>query len=358
MRPLRNCSKRNKTIFSHHKIDMIKIKPLRKAIRIAKKYYYLAAFKNIAEAQLDEIRHQNNSPFKKSPQKGLMRGIDYFSANDLVRILTLTMVQYRKVHGEFPNLVSPKGFNEKILWSKFFAEMKIPESGNKLLTSSFIPDELEGIVQCPQIRWRSALPKLPGSRELTPGSYYVKATHGSGFFQRVQYPLDEKAIAKLEKKCKKWLNSPYGIEKGEWWYNVFDKEIIIDDDVAGDSRSIAYDFFVFSGVVEHIVMHRKGDARKGEVDELTRLDADFRPLPASFQTNRPLVAHDDLPADAIQSMKHCASRIAGNAPFVRVDFVMGKDGRPYLIEMTFSPGNGLAKRPAELEALLGSKWTL
>jgi hypothetical protein len=334
------------------------MKIIRKAIRRIKKLYYISAFTKFAISQIEQIKIQNNSPYKKSPQKGYMRGIDYYPERELIRILTLLMVQYRKVHGEFPDLVSPTGFNEKILWSKFFAEVKIPESGNKLLTSTFIPEDLGGALQCPEIHWRSARPRLPRNHEIKPGTYYVKATHGSGMFQRVRYPMDEKAIARLERKCRKWLESPYGLEKGEWWYNVFDREIILDEDVAGDSRSIAYDFSVFRGKVEHITMHRKGDAKQGELDELTRFDADFQPLPPSQQSFRPPVSPQPIAEETKRQMKHFASRIGGDKPFVRVDFVLGRNGRIFLIELTFSPANGLAKRPAELERWLGSKWTL
>jgi hypothetical protein len=337
---------------------MVRFKPLRKLIRTTKTLYYIAAFKNVTTSQINAIRNRPDSPFRKPCRAGYMRGIDFYSEPDLIRILTLYMAKYRKVHGVLPDLTNPRGFNEKILWMKFFGDIKIPESGNKLLTSTFIPDDLQGLVNCPPILWRSAEPRLPRNHEIKPGACYIKATHGSGLFKRVRYPLDEKAVTALERKCAKWLRTPYGIEKGEWWYNVFDRELIIDEDMADDDRSIAWNFFVFRGKVEHIMLHRKGDAKKGELDELTHLDADFRPLPTSQQSFRPPVRDFGLPDDVKDRMKHCAARIGADAPFVRVDFVVGKDGGIYLIELTFSPANGLAQRPPELDSWLGEKWIL
>jgi hypothetical protein len=337
---------------------MIKIKPIRKLIRIIKKSYNIVRFKKIALCQIEDIKNLPQSPYSKQPNDGYQRGMDYYEESEFVRILTLTMVQFQKTQGRFPDLVAPKGFNEKILWTKFFGEIKTPESGNKLLTSRFIPEDIKKDIQCPEIHWRSTAPRLPGNHEIKPGEYYIKATHGSGMFKRVRYPMTERTLASLEKKCKKWLATPYGIEKGEWWYNVFDREIIIDEDVSGDARSIAFDFFVFHGNVEHITLHKKGDSKNGELDELTRLDSDFCALPDALQSFRPRVEIPDLSEDTKQRMKYYASRIGENAPFVRVDFVLGKDEKIYLIEVTFSPANGLAKRPVELDTWLGSKWIL
>ena len=327
-------------------------------IRVVKRLYHIVCFKKIAIRQIEDIKKLSHSPYGKQHRDGYQRGMDYYEDSEFIRILTLTIAQFQKTQGSFPDLVDPKGFNEKILWTKFFGEIKTPESGNKLLTSRFIPEDIKNEIQCPQIHWRTTAPRLPRSHEIKPGDYYIKATHGSGMFKRVRYPMNERAIANLEKKCKKWLGMPYGIEKGEWWYNVFEREIIIDEDVSGDARSIAFDIFVFRGNVEHITLHRKGDSKNGELDELTRLDSNFRPLPDTVQSFRPRVEIPDLSEDTKQKMKYYASRIGGTAPFVRVDFVLGKDGKIYLIEVTFSPANGLASRPVELDDWLGSKWIL
>jgi hypothetical protein len=57
-------------------------------------------------------------------------------------------------------------------------------------------------------------------------------------------------------------------------------------------------------------------------------------------------------------MRKCAERIGSGFPFARVDLLLGKDGKLYLAELTFSPANGLAKRPVELDTWLGEKWIL
>ncbi|MDZ7661084.1 ATP-grasp fold amidoligase family protein [Thiohalophilus sp.] len=336
----------------------MKIKPIDKLIRNIRKKYYIHAYKKISTLQIEAIKKLPDSPFKKNPPNGYCRGIDFYEESDLRRILTLAMVKYYKKLGQIPDLINPKYFNEKILWLKFFSEIKIPESGNKLLTSHFIPEDLADVVQCPEIYWRTSVPRLPRNHEIKRGSYYIKATHGSGMYKQVCYPLDERKIVKLEQECKRWLARPFGLEDGEWWYNVFDREIIIDEDVVGNNRSTSYDFFVFNGKVEYILLHRKVNRKSGEVEELTRLDSDFCPLPSSLQSARPQVKNQDLPDEIKQQMKYLASRIGGCVPFARVDLLFGSNERIYLLEVTFSPANGLAKRPVELEMWLGNKWVL
>jgi hypothetical protein len=338
--------------------DALSFKPFQRLTRSLKTRYVAFVARDIIRRQIHALKERPDSPFAKSPRQGYLRGIDFYDEPELLRVMALAMAQFRKVHGVFPDLLNPRGFNEKIVWTKFFAEIKIPESGNKLLTSSFIPDDLKNALTCPPIHWHSPVPRLPLNHELAPGYYYMKASHGSGMFKRIRYPLADPERPHLERLCKKWLNTPYGLRNGQWWYNVFEKEILLDPDVTGESRSVAHDFFVFGGRVEHITFHRKTASGADDAQELTRLDADFRPVPAAFQPDRPPVREEELPDDIKTRLKEYASRIAAPFPFARVDFVLGQDGCLYLLEVTFSPANGHAKRPAELDRWLGDRWTL
>jgi hypothetical protein len=333
-------------------------KPLMRLIRSVKTKYCAFLARDIVKRQIDSIKERPDSPFTKQPRPGHLRGIDFYDEPELIRVLALVMAQFHKVHGVFPDLLNPQGFNEKIVWTKFFAEIKIPESGNKLLTSRFIPDDLKNALTCPPIHWHSPLPRLPRNDEIAPGHYYMKASHGSGMFRRIRYPLADTDRAQLERQCKKWLDTPFGLHNGQWWYNVFEKEILLDADVAGESRSVAHDLFVFQGRVEYIIFHRKTVTMAGEEQELIRLDADFKPVPAAFQSDRPLVLAEELPDETKMRLKEYAARIGAPFPFVRVDFVLGQDGRIHLLEVTFSPANGHAKRTAELDLWLGDRWTL
>ena len=175
------------------------------------------------------------------------------------------MYEYQRFHGARPNLLKPIYFDEKLFKSKFFTEMKVPESGNKLLTYSFIPADLQTSISIPKIVWHSPAAKLPRNSEIKTGYYFLKASHGSGMFKRIRYPLTEDELVYLERTCEEWLGRNFGLTGGEWWYSTFQKEILIEEQVGVESEPISWYFYTFGGVIGQITAHRKG----GLMDELS-----------------------------------------------------------------------------------------
>ncbi len=53
-----------------------------------------------------------------------------------------------------------------------------------------------------------------------------------------------------------------------------------------------------------------------------------------------------------------AKKIAASHDFLRVDLFVGKDGVPYLNEITFSPVNAKMKLPPDFDLYLGNYWKL
>src|SRR5436309_2233018 len=100
-------------------------------------------------------------PFRTEVAPGYKRGIDFYPTVAMPRVLHSAAMQFRKVHGRFPDLIQPRRLSDKIFWSKFFRPLKVPETGNKLLTSSFIPEEAKKLVRCPEIVWHSPAPPIP-----------------------------------------------------------------------------------------------------------------------------------------------------------------------------------------------------
>jgi hypothetical protein len=287
-----------------------------------------------------------------------MRGIDFYSRKKLISAVALTMGKFRFVHDVLPNLLHPKGFNEKIVWSKFFSEVKIPESGNKLLTSNFIPEDIRHLVETPQVCWHSMLPKLPKNLEMKGGYYYLKANHGSGMCKRICYPLSDVELASLEATCQQWLETPFGIDDGEWWYNVFRKEILLEVDVVRHEGSISYEFFVLNGEIGLIHIRRKKVQEIGLAGQLTRFDANFNILPDYLQDEGQVEVLPKITDDTKSKLRNCAIAIGRQFPFARVDFLLNENQRIYLGEVTFSPLNALARRPKEIDNNLGKMWIL
>lgn len=281
-----------------------------------------------------------------------MRGFDFYSPRKFLSVLVDSGTKYKNIHGGYPRLTHPTYFNEKLFYKKFFGNVKIPESGNKLLTSSFIPESVAADISCPKIIWHSPIAVLPDNSDIPAGHYYLKANHGSDMFAKVKYPMTAEEKRNLELKCLSWLNNDFGFWSGEWWYCVFQKEILLEVSISEDRNSIAIGFYIFHGVIKFIALNKKKDDQA----EITWLDEQLKPT--TYQSlSYPRVSDFEFLGD-LKRLKRNVIEIAGKNDFVRVDVLLGDDGLYYLGEVTFSPGNALSVRPQELEEYLGSAWDL
>jgi TupA-like ATPgrasp len=264
------------------------------------------------------------------------------------------MYDYRRRHGVYPNLLKPTYFDEKLFKSKFFTEIKVPESGNKLLTSRFIPEDLKASIRVAKIIWHSQIAKLPRNNEIVPGDYFLKASHGAGMFKKIRYPLREDEFISLENTCEKWLEKKFGLTTGEWWYNTFQKEILIEEQVGTENNPISWHFYTFDGTIGHIMAHRKSE--NDPIGEYSLFDEDFKILTYP-KVHRP-VKDICLMQDTKNQLRRYASLIGSQFRFVRVDFLVDDNQKIYLGELTFSPGNAANLFfNDELQTHLGRLWS-
>jgi hypothetical protein len=303
------------------------------------------------ELQIGNVMLQRRSPFLLPPREGYKRGVEFYTASNLTRAMLNAFFSYRKAHGRFPNLTEPRTFSEKMVWSKFFASMKVPESGNKLLTSYFIPDEAKDFVSVPEILWHSPRAGIPTNGDLPAGSYYLKTNFGCNMYQRLEYPLDAEARNEVDATFARHLAETFGLLSGEWWYTAFPRELMIERDVGGGSDSIAYCYYVFGGKVALLSVYRKSSL------DSTLLTPDFEPF--EYQIPGRSRTQFDMPSPRTRErMKRAAELIGTPLPFARIDFLMAPEERFYLGEVTFSPGNALTRWPAHINERLGDMWQL
>lgn len=289
-----------------------------------------------------------------TPQEGYQRGVDYYSPQELIAALQNVLEIYWKISGRFPDLLSPRLYSEKINHAKFFTPIKVPESGNKLLTASFLPPGLEGRVNLPEIVWHDHQPMLPDNDSLAPGEYYLKSSHGSGMVQRIRFPLDAAQREVLEATCEQWLSRGYGHALGEWWYNAFPRRLLIEKSVSERSPSSSILFYVIGGDVAMITVLSKS-LEQGLPDRRLLLDANYHPHAVQDSEEKRL---QEFHLD--EHLKHecleVARTIGRQFHSVRVDLMVGDDGKIYLNEVTFSPNAGLPFVGKSLDRHLGSLW--
>jgi hypothetical protein len=303
---------------------------------------------------VNRIKASPHSPFNKAPRIGYLRGIDFYKGSSLISTLALAMYDYRRRHGVYPNLLKPTYFDEKLFKSKFFTEIKIPESGNKLFTSRFIPKELKTSISVAKIIWHSPVPKLPRNDEIVPGDYFLKASHGAGMFKKIRYPLAADEFVSLEETCEKWLENNYGLITGEWWYETFPKKILIEEQVGTENNPISWHFYTFDGVIGLIVAHRKFES--DWLGEFSLFDERFEILayPKVFRPAKDI----RLTQDTKNQLRRYASLIGSQFRFVRVDFLVDDNQKIYLGELTFCPGNAANLfLTDELQTYLGGLWS-
>src|SRR5262249_51552336 len=150
--------------------------------------------------------------------------------------------------------------------------LRVPQSGNKLLTQEFIPAPLSTCIARPEIVYRSREGVLPQNGDIESGVYYMKANHGSGFVAQVRFPMLEERRALREGQARAWLKRSYGLTHGEWWYNTFKREIFLERSVNGKEPAQTWLFYVVNGEIAYISIDDK------IANRCAWLDADFARL--------------------------------------------------------------------------------
>ena len=148
-----------------------------------------------------------------------------------------------------------------------------------------------------------------------------------------------------EQTCGEWLRNPYGLAWGEWWYNAFRPEILLEEDLGPDRLS--FNFYCFRGKVALFVVHDKATS------ETITFMPDFRLV----EHRKPQRDPDRLASrDNIVRMAANASAISRDQDFVRVDMFLTDAGEIILAEMTLTPGAGESQRVNGLDRYLGQAW--
>ncbi len=299
----------------------------------------------------DRLLHDSRSPLVAKALPGHQRGVDIVDRKTAITLLARTVNRFVGFHGYAPDLFEPKRFLEKVVWRKFFANLQIPQSGNKLLVDRYIPPHLADQVRTPRVVWRSASPALPDDGALTEGWYWFKSNHGTGNVVKVRWPLGRDERARLQALAAGWLK-PFEPQTFEWWYNAFPPELFFEESIEGKAAACTWSYLAFPDGVAHINVNQKGPRGVRAI----QLSSSLEPLPEAHQ---PMyyerLASWVAPGDPRRA-EAIAIDIARPLGFARVDLLFASDGACILNEVTLTPNNAEAYLHPELDIRLGAMW--
>jgi hypothetical protein len=260
--------------------------------------------------------------------------------------------RHRNVHGEFPNLIRPATFNEKILWRMLFdRRVVLSQIADKASVRSYVESRL-GPQILPQLYYLTTCPETIPFDKL-PDMFVVKPTHGSGWVQIVtdKSMLDRDALVAI---CTEWLSKNYYQASREWAYKNIKPQIIVEEYINDGTGAAPTDFklFVFDGSVELIQADTErftGHRRRLYTSSWENLDVLFE--------------YDDIrgnlpPPPHLAEMLTAAQTLGQNLDFIRADFYDTPQGL-YFGELTATPECALGRfRPREFDRYLGGCWKI
>lgn len=234
------------------------------------------------------------------------------------------------------NLKSPEEFNAKIQWYKlYFRPKMLNQLVDKYAVREYVEDKIGG----------KYLNEIYGVYEsekdidldFLPNDFVLKGTHGSGF-NLIVNDKNKISKSKINRKCKKWLRRNYYYKKGrEWAYKDVKPRVMAEKmmyELGRDSLT-DYKFYCFDGIPKFVEIHidRVGGHKRGFYD------LEFNKLPFKKQPIKKFSIQNFEKPENFEEMINLAKCLAGNLPFVRVDFY-SVNNKSIFGEMTFYPGDG------------------
>jgi hypothetical protein len=257
------------------------------------------------------------------------------------------LYSYRNRFGRFPNLISPKGFNESLQRSKLANRSRLHTIwADKLLVRDYVRKVI-GDQYLTKLFWSGdSLSEADTSR--LPDRFVVKANQGSGTNLIVH---NKTAVnwAEVEKLTQSWLLNDHSVHFSEWQYRWIPPQLLIEELLGDEVGEIPldYKFFVFRGKVKLLQI----DFDRFTAHRRNLYDRDFRLLPLQFEY--PNYLGDVLIPKCFSHMVELAERLGSGHSFIRVDFYEFKD-QPIFGEITLHPEAGLGRfHPEDWDQKLG-----
>ena len=307
-------------------------------------------WRNKARRMFDAVIERNLFAAAEPAPPGHIRSFDVLPYPKLQYNLTRGMNWYASNHGFEASIFHPARFSEKLLVTKLFAPLPMPSPGDKLGVERYIPPAWRTVVRPAKRFWESHLPVIPEEIDAPPGVYYLKANHSSGANEKITLPLSESDREELSKLAKRWLNFDYGLRGGEWWYQLVQRKVYIEESFSDIGASAPdWKFFVLSGRVAMVQVDLDRD--QDHIQLIYDRDFTFLPTELFYKSGDPIEKPKNF-----DDMVGAAEAIGRQFEFARVDLYNTSEGL-ILGEITLAPGGArLRIRSPELDMWMGEQW--
>jgi hypothetical protein len=291
---------------------------------------------------------------------GTLRGIDHYRPDELARAMARALGRFHGQHGRWPALARPVTFNDKLHCAKFFMPLAIPTLADKCRVGTAIPPAFAGRVLPMPIAWAADTATLPPAVALAPGTWWLKANHGSSMNLKLEWPPSAAVRAGAEALAARWLATAYGQITGEWWYANTRRALLLTPELSGaHGPAVDYKFLCIHGRIRYVLVARDlpdGRRARSFYDPEAARRGEWRPLPVTLLRSPPLAVPRP---PSLATMCEFASAIGAAHEQVRVDLLQAPGGPLHLSELTFCDmdAQGLFE-PASFEVALGEGWEL
>jgi len=258
-------------------------------------------------------------------------------------------LQYRERIGRRLNLKAPKSFNEKIQWLKLNDHNpRYTVMADKFAVKKYLTNAIGAEYVIPLLGVWDSFEKI--NFATLPEQFVLKCTHDSGgvIICSDKAKLDY-SVAK--KKIQKSLRNDYAKRCCEWPYQNIPRRIIAEKFMVDESGSELKDYklICFNGKVRCSFTCSNRNGPGGLY--VNFYDMDWKPMP--FVRHYPRNPVEIAKPTCFEEMIRIAEVLAKDIPLVRIDFYQIQ-GRPYVGEITFYPGNGMEEfTPEEWDFTLG-----
>ena len=235
--------------------------------------------------------------------------------------------------GTLPDLVNPKGYNDKVNWLKIHDQMTEQViCCDKLLARAYVAERVGRDCLLDVYQIARSVDQIVF--EALPDSYVLKTNHDSG---SVYIVTDRSALRNARRRIRKKIKQPFGIAMGEWAYAHVSPYAFAEERMQGPTTD--YKFHCCSGEIRWVQII--ADRVSGKPRE-TNVDADYAPLRLHFNYKNLHEAEPPPQPATWERMKEMARTLSEPFRYVRVD-LYEYEARPVFGELTFWPLAGCCK---------------